>query len=186
MIISKRQLVFIATVSLLLTTGCSLVGIGNKTEKIEEMGIKLERPASWPKSNVQNDEKYIDYTIALPQKSTEKTNIEGHIAISVAKPVGNQKVVLDDEIKGFIAYLGNTVSGLKEVSRKETEFLGEKATQVILQFRNNEDKSISEKVIVTIAVKDNKAYSIFLDEDTADFDAFLPDYDKILSSITAL
>lgn len=182
----KINIGILAILSLISTTGCSWVGIGDKTEKLDKLGVSVERPASWSDAVVQNDEQYIDYVLNIPQATTEKSNVEGHIAISVVKPLGSKVINLEDELSGLEKYIGANVTEMKEVDSKEVQLLGEKAKRVILQFRNSEDKSISEKVAITLTVKDNKAYSIILDEDPADFDKHFPTYEKMAASMKLL
>ncbi len=177
---------FLAISSLILTTGCSLVGIGNKTEKLDKLGVSVERPASWSDTKIQNDEQYIDYVVSIPQATTERSNVEGHIAISVVKPLGDKVINIEDELSGLEKYIGANVTEMKEIDSKEVQLLGEKAKRVILQFRNSEDKSISEKVVITLTVKNNKAYSIIMDEDPADFDKQFLTYEKMALSMKLL
>ncbi|MCX6733539.1 MAG: hypothetical protein NTX63_01880 [Candidatus Peregrinibacteria bacterium] len=184
--IIKANMSFLAISSLVLTTGCSLVGIGNKTEKLEKLGISVERPASWSDTKIQNDDQYIDYVVSIPQTTTDKSNVEGHIAISVVKPLGDKVINLEDELSGLEKYIGANVTEMKEIENKEVQLLGEKAKRVTLQFRNSEDKSISEKVAITLTVKNNKAYSIILDEDPTDFDKQFATYEKMAQSMALL
>lgn len=177
---------FTALASLILTTGCSLVGIGNVTEKLDQLGVSVERPASWKDTKIQNDEQYIDYVVSIPQDSTAQSNVVGHIAISIVKPLGDKIINIDDEVSGLEKYIGANVTEMKEIDSKEVQLLGEKAKRVTLQFRNGEDKSISEKVAITLTVKNNKAYSIILDEDPTDFDKFFPTYEKMAQSMAIL
>lgn len=172
-----------ALIGLISVTGCSLVGIGDKTEKLDKLGVSIERPASWKDATVQNDEQYVDYVLNIPQTTTEKSSIEGKIAISVVKPMGDKTINLEDELSGLEKYVEANVTEMKEIDSKEVQLLGEKAKRVILQFRNSEDKSISEKVAITLTVKNNKAYSIILDEDPADFDKHFPTYEKMAASM---
>src|SRR3989338_8608193 len=120
---------FLALSSLLLITGCSYIGIGNSTEDLAQLGLKIQRPASWSQTSIQSDEQYTDYVINIPQSTTDRSNVEGHIAVSV----------------------------MKQIEKKDAQLLGQAAKRVTLQFRNSEDKSISEKVTITLTVKDNKA-----------------------------
>jgi|GEM_PF-2494260 len=184
--IIKANISFLAIASLTLMTGCSWIGIGNKTERLDKLGVSVERPASWSDTKIQNDDQYIDYVVSIPQTSTEKSNVEGHIAISVVKPLGDKVINLDDELDGLVKYIGANVTEMKEVEGKDTQLLGEKARQVTLHFRNSEDKSISEKVAITLTVKNNKAYSIILDEDPADFDKQFATYEKMAQSMALL
>lgn len=177
---------FLALSSLFLATGCSLIGIGNTTEKLEKLGIKLQRPASWKNTTVQSDDQYTDYVISIPQANTEKSNVEGHIAVSVVKPLGDKKLTIDDELSGLKKYIGANVTEMKEVENREVQLLGEKAKRLTLQFRNSEDKSIIEKVVITLTVKNNTSYAIILDEDPADLEKHLPTYDKIAESMAFL
>lgn len=184
--IIRNNITFFAASSLVLATGCSLVGIGNTTEKLDKLGVSVERPASWSDTKIQNDEQYIDYVVNIPQTTTEKSNVEGHIAISVVKPLGTKAINLEDELSGLEKYIGANVTEMKEVESKEAQLLGEKAKRVTLQFRNSEDKSISEKVAITLTVKNNKAYSIILDEDPTDFDKHFATYEKMALSMKLL
>lgn len=184
--IIKANMSFLAISSLVLTTGCSLVGIGNKTERLEKLGISVERPASWSDTKIQNDDQYIDYIVNIPQTTTDKSNIEGQIAISIVKPLGDKIINLEDELSGLVKYISANVTEMKEVENIEAQLLGEKARRVTLQFRNSEDKSISEKVAITLTVKNNKAYSIILNEDPADFDKQFPTYEKMAKSMSLL
>lgn len=163
-----------------------MVGIGNVTEKLSNVGVSIQRPASWTDIKTQSDNQYIDYVISIPQTSTDKSNVEGHVAVSVVKPLGEKKVNIEDELSGLQKYIEANVTEMKEVETKEALLLGEKAKRVTLQFRNSIDKSISEKVVITLTVKNNKAYAIILDEDPIDFDKYFETYEKMAQSMALL
>lgn len=174
-------ILFFATVS--VVSGCSLVGVGTTTDTIGEMGVSVDRPASWKKTKIQKDEKYVDYVIDIPQKKSDPANVEGHVAVNLARPIGQEKLTIDSELKGLIKYLNKHVTDLKTLEERDITFMGQAGKRLILQFRNAEDKSISEKLGVTFTIKDNNAYAIILDEDTEDFDLFTPQYEAMVASM---
>lgn len=184
--VTKTATRLLALSSLFLATGCSLIGIGNTTEKLEKLGLKLERPASWKDSSIQSDSQYTDYVINIPQANTEKSNVEGHIAVSVVKPLGDKKLTIEDELNGLKKYISANVTEMKEVGSQDTQLLGEKAKRLTLQFRNSEDKSIIEKVVITLTVKNNTSYAIILDEDPSDMEKHLPVYENMAASMSFL
>jgi len=172
---------FSAAISII--SGCSLVGIGVATDTIGEMGVTVDRPASWKKTKMQKDEKYVDYVIDIPQKKSNASNVDGHVALSLARPVGQEKLTVDSELKGLIKYLNKHVTELKTLEERDMTFMGQSGKRLILQFRNAEDKSISEKLAVTFTIKDKNAYTIILDEDMEDFALFMPQYEAMVASM---
>ena len=164
-------------------SACSLIGIGTITDTIEEMGVKVDRPASWKTTKLQHDEKYVDYVIDIPQKNSLPSNVVGHVALTLSKAIGSEKISIQSEVAGLTKLISKTVTELKTLEEKDVTFLGIPGKRAILEFRNSEDKSIAEKVAVTLTVKDNQTYAILLDEDAADFDMQLPVYDKIAGSV---
>ncbi len=170
----------------MLFSACSLGGISYKTEKLEKLGLKVDKPARWTATKTQSDEKYVDYVIDIPQKSDTKPTVNGHIAINVVKPLPGETVTIQDEIEGLKKFFAARVQELKTLEETDTTLLGQPAKRIILEFRNDEDKTIVEKVLITLTVKDSKAYTLILDEDLQDFETYLPVYTKMAESMQLL
>lgn len=173
---------FLAT----LLSACSLGGISYKTEKLEKLGLKVDKPSRWTATKTQSDEKYVDYVIDIPQTANAKPTVNGHIAINVVKPLPGETVTIKDEIEGLKKFFAARVQELKTVEEVDATLLGQPAKRVILEFRNDEDKTIVERVLITLTVKDSKAYTLILDEDLQDFDTYLPVYEKMAQSMEVL
>lgn len=164
-------------------SGCSAIGIGKTTIAIGEMGVSVDRPASWKKTQLQKDDKYVDYVIDIPQKKSDPSNVEGHVAINLAKPIGQEKLTIEGELKGLTKYLSNRVTDLRTVEERDVTFMGQAGKRLILEFKNAEDRSISERLGVTFTLKNNMAYAIIIDEDTKDFEELMPIYEEMAASM---
>lgn len=185
--ISKRLgifaiLTFIAIAALSLAA-CKKAGLTFAPEKIEKIGIQIDKPTTWV-GKLQYDEKYVDYIMNIPQLS-RSNGIDGRIAVNLVRAITpEEKITVDKELDGLKKYIGIQGSDLKTLDEKDSTFLGLPAKRSVVQLRNHEDKTIVEKIAIILTVKDNKVYSMILDEDAQDFDAYLPTFDQISASAT--
>lgn len=195
----KRQNIIIATTSIIILSvlgslflsGCTIAGINfggisYQTENIDKLGLKVDKPKQWPVAKIDSTNNYVDYVINIPEGNQEGGGIAGWLSINLAKPLAGEKVSIDDEVNGLKKLFSNNITEMKVLEEGDTKLMNLPAKKVVIQFRNNEDKTILEKAVFTVTIKDNSAYVVLMDDDTKDFEKNLPIYDKIAASVQAL
>ncbi len=186
---SSRSLIatsfFLATL-LATTAGCSFGAISYKTETIEQLGVTIDRPTNWGDPKVQSDEKLAEYIIDIPQPKNDKPTVKGRIGIATVKPFSGETVTLKTEADGLKKIFTQRFPDIKIVEESDTQLMGTPAKRLMFEHRNNEDKTIVERVLITLTVKDDKAYSLTLQEDLADFEKYLPVYQKMAETMVQI
>ncbi len=173
---------FLATL-LAATAGCSFGAISYKTETIDQLGITIDRPTNWGDSKAQSDEKLAEYIIDIPQLKSDKPTVKGRIGIATVKPFFGETVTLKTEADGLKKIFTQRFPDIKIVEEVDTQLMGTPAKRLIFEHRNNEDKTIVERVLITLTVKNDKAYSLTLQEDLTDFEKYLPVYQKMAETM---
>lgn len=176
----------IGSIILMMLTGCSWGKLTYKTEALDQLKVKVDKPEQWKSTRTESGDSYVDYIIEVPENNNDKQSIAGKMSINMVKPLSGETVKLQDEVDGLKKLFSNNITDLKTLEEVDTKLMNLPAKRVTLQFRNNDDKTTLEKAIFTVTVKDNNAYVILFDDDVADFQKYLPAYDKMAASMMPL
>ncbi len=176
----------IFVLSIALLTACTPGTVSYRTETLDKLGIKVDKPTQWNSTRTESGDNYVDYIVDVPEGSTDKNGIVGKVSINLVKPLEGEVVKIQDEVDGLKKLFSNSISDMKILEEVDTKLMGFPAKRVTLQFRNNEDKTTLEKAIFMVTVKSNQAYVILLDDDVKDFDKNLPIYEKMAASMQPL
>lgn len=190
-IIATTSIIILSVLGLLFLSGCTIAGItfggiSYQTENIDKLSLKIDKPKQWPVAKIDSTNNYVDYVINIPEGNQEGGGIAGWLSINLAKPLAGEKVSIDDEVNGLKKLFSNNITEMKVLEEGDTKLMNLPAKKVVIQFRNNEDKTILEKAVFTVTIKDNSAYVVLMDDDTKDFEKNLLIYDKIAASVQAL
>lgn len=172
--------------SITFLSACSMGSISYKTETLEKLGVKIEKPRQWTSTRTESGDNYVDYIIDVPEGSDDKNGIVGKISINLVKPLEGEAVKIQDEVDGLKKLFASSVTDMKILEEADTKLMNFPAKRVTLQFRNNEDKTTLEKAVFIVTVKSNQAYVLLLDDDVKDFDKNLPVYERIATSMQPL
>ena len=111
----------------------------------------------------------------------------GNLSINLINPSADELFTLEKETEIMKNIFKDTkVKDLKFVSEKDVMMLGEKAREIVMTFLNPNDETITEKVVATVTVKNNKSYRAILEEEEAEFNDNLPYYEKVRNSLRPL
>lgn len=182
----KIQLTAFLALTLTLFSACSLGGFSYKTESLDALGVKIEKPRQWSSARTESGDNYVDYIIEVPESSNGNNSIAGRMSINLVKPLEGEIVKIEDEVNGLKQLFSSNITDLKTIEEVDTTLMGMPAKRVKLQFRNNEDKTTLENAVFTVTVKDNNAYVILFDDDAADFEKYYQVYEKMTASMQPL
>ncbi len=169
--------------SVALLTGCSFGAISYKTETIDQLGIIVDRPTNWGDPKVESNEKLAEYIIDIPQAKNDKPTVKGRIGIAVVKPFPEETVTLKTEVDGLKKIFILRFPEIKTVEETDTQLMGTPAKRLLFEHRNSDDKTIMERVLITLTVKNEKVYSLTFQEDVTDFEKYLPVYQKMVETM---
>lgn len=168
--------------ALLLIAGCGQKTFIYKTMENKELGLFFEIPEGWDDHATAPGKGFVDFVINIPNDETEENRMKAKIAISKIDAPPGKLLNLEEEI-GTFKNLFKDAKGMKIVSEKEVNMLNEKGKEILLNFQNREDAKVTEQVIGTVIIADNKLYFVLYDEEAAEFEKYFPVYEKLRDSL---
>lgn len=167
---------------MLIIAGCGTETITYETVNQKDLNLSFERPDDWTDEKVAPGQEYIDYTINIPGTPGNSNRLNGTLAISVINAPADTLLKLEEEV-GTFKNLFKDSKEMKILSETDTTMLGEKAKEVTMAFKNAEDANVQEKVIGTVAIRNNKVYVALLDEEEGEWNKYLPVYQKLRDTL---